>query len=50
LGQVIVAAELTQDAKDLQQLEPMLATAAATLGAVGVPQRRPAGAMQGPPP
>ncbi len=43
LGQVIVAAELTQDANDLQQPEPMLATAAATLGAAGVPQRRPAG-------
>ena len=37
--QVIVAAELTQDANDLQQLEPMLAATAATLGAAGIPQR-----------
>jgi transposase len=37
--QVIVAAELTQQANDLQQLDPMLAAAAATLGAAGIPQR-----------
>jgi hypothetical protein len=37
--QVIVAAELTQQANDLQQLEPMLAATAATLAAAGVPQR-----------
>jgi transposase len=37
--QVIVAAELTQEANDLQQLEPMLAATAATLGAAGIPQR-----------
>jgi transposase len=37
--QVIVAAELTQDTNDLQQLEPMLAATAATLAAVGIPQR-----------
>jgi transposase len=39
LEQVIVAAELTQDANDLQQLAPMLAATAATLGAAGIPQR-----------
>jgi hypothetical protein len=39
LEQVIVAAELTQDANDLQQLEPILAATAATLGAAGIPQR-----------
>jgi transposase len=39
LEQVIVAAELTQQANDLQQLEPMLAATAATLSAAGVPQR-----------
>jgi hypothetical protein len=38
LEQVIVAAELTQDANDLQQLEPMLAATAATLGAADIPQ------------
>ena len=38
LEQVIVAAELTQDANDLQQLAPMLAATAATLGAAGIPQ------------
>jgi hypothetical protein len=37
--QVIVAAELTQQAKYLQQLDPMLAATAATLGAAGIPQR-----------
>jgi transposase len=37
--QVIVAAELTQDANDLQQLDPMLAATAATLAAAGIPQR-----------
>jgi len=39
LEQVIVAAELTQAANDLQQLDPMLAATAATLGAAGIPQR-----------
>jgi hypothetical protein len=39
LEQVIVAAELTQEANDLQQLEPMLAATAAMLGAAGIPQR-----------
>jgi hypothetical protein len=39
LEQVIVAAELTQQANDLQQLDPMLAATAATLGAAGIPQR-----------
>jgi transposase len=37
--QVIVAAELTQDANDLQQLAPMLAATTATLGAAGIPGR-----------
>jgi transposase len=37
--QVIVAAELTQDANDLQQLDPMLTATTATLGAAGIPQR-----------
>jgi hypothetical protein len=37
--QVIVAAELTQAANDLQQLEPMLAASAATLAAAGIPGR-----------
>jgi transposase len=37
--QVIVAAELTQDANDLQQLAPMLAATAATLAAAGIPGR-----------
>jgi hypothetical protein len=37
--QVIVAAELTQDANDLQPLAPMLAATTATLGAAGIPQR-----------
>ncbi len=39
MEQVIVAAELTQDANDLQQLGPMLTATAATLGAAGIPQR-----------
>ena len=39
LEQVIVAAELTQDANDLQQLGPMLTATAATLGAAGIPQQ-----------
>jgi Transposase DDE domain len=37
--QVIVAAELTQQTSDLQQLRPMLAATAATLTAAGLPQR-----------
>jgi hypothetical protein len=37
--QVIVAAELTQQANDLQQLAPMLAAATTTLGAAGIPGR-----------
>jgi hypothetical protein len=37
LEQVIVAAELTQQANDLQQLQPMLTATAATLGAAGIP-------------
>jgi transposase len=37
--QVIVAAELTQQANDLQQLEPMLAATTATLTAAGVAER-----------
>jgi transposase len=39
MEQVIVAAELTQQANDLQQLQPMLAATATTLGAAGIPQR-----------
>jgi hypothetical protein len=39
LEQVIVAAELTQDANDLQRLDPMLTATAATLAAAGIPQR-----------
>ena len=39
MEQVVVAAELTQQANDLQQLEPMLAATATTLGAAGIPQR-----------
>jgi transposase len=39
LEQVIVAAELTQQANDLQQLAPMLVATAATLGAAGIPGR-----------
>jgi transposase len=38
-AQVVVAAELTQDANDLQQLGPMLAATAATLAAAGIPER-----------
>jgi transposase len=37
--QVIVAAELTQDANDFQQLHPMLSATAATLAAAGIAQR-----------
>jgi transposase len=37
--QVIVAAELTQQANDLQQLQPMLAATTTTLIAAGLPQR-----------
>jgi len=37
--QVIVAAELTQDANDLRQLEPMLQATAATLAAAGIHDR-----------
>jgi hypothetical protein len=37
--QVIVAAELTQQANDLQQLGPMLAATAATLGSAGIVER-----------
>jgi transposase len=37
--QVIVAAELTQQANDLQQLDPMLAATSATLTAAGIPER-----------
>jgi transposase len=39
LDQVIVAAELTQDANDLQQLQPMLTATTATLAAAGIPER-----------
>jgi hypothetical protein len=37
--QVIVAAELTQDANDLQQLDPMLQATTATLAAGGIEER-----------
>src|SRR6266568_2994333 len=37
--QVIVAAELTQDANDFLQLQPMLEATAATLAAAGIAQR-----------
>jgi hypothetical protein len=37
--QVIVAAELTQQANDFQQLHPMLSATAATLAAAGIAQR-----------
>jgi hypothetical protein len=37
--QVIVAAELTQQANDLQQLQPMLAATTTTLTAAGIPER-----------
>jgi transposase len=36
LGQVVVAAELTQQANDLQQLAPMLGAIATTLAAAGI--------------
>jgi transposase len=37
--QLVVAAELTQDANDLQQLDPMLQATAATLAAAGIKER-----------
>jgi transposase len=37
--QLVVAAELTQDANDLQQLDPMLKAIAATLAAAGIEER-----------
>jgi transposase len=37
--QLVVAAELTQDANDLQQLDPMLQATAATLAAAGIAER-----------
>jgi transposase len=37
--QLFVAAELTQQANDLNQLQPMLAATAATLAAAGIPER-----------
>jgi transposase len=39
LEQVIVAAELTQDANDFQQLEPMLDATSGTLAAAGIQER-----------
>jgi transposase len=39
LEQVIVAAELTQDANDFQQLQPMLDATAATLATAGIAER-----------
>jgi Transposase DDE domain len=39
LEQVIVAAELTQDANDFQQLAPMLTATTATLAAAGIQDR-----------
>jgi transposase len=39
MDQVIVAAELTQQANDLQQLDPMLAATTATLAAAGIAER-----------
>jgi hypothetical protein len=36
---VIIAAELTQDANNLQQLDPMLVATATTLAAAGIDQR-----------
>jgi hypothetical protein len=39
LGQVVVAAELTQQANDLQQLAPMLAAIATTLTSAGIDAR-----------
>jgi hypothetical protein len=38
--QIIVPAELNQDANDFQQLQPMLTASAATLAAAGIAQRR----------
>jgi transposase len=37
--QIVIAAELTQDANDFQQLQPMLAATAATLTAAGIAER-----------
>jgi hypothetical protein len=37
LGQVVVAAELTQQANDVQQLAPMLVAIRTTLAAAGIP-------------
>ena len=37
--QVVVAAELTQDANDVQQLQPMLGAVDRTLAAAGIPER-----------
>jgi transposase len=39
LEQVIIAAELTQDANDFQQLEPMLTAISGTLAAAGIQDR-----------
>jgi hypothetical protein len=39
LAQVIVAAELTDEANDVHQLDPMLAATAATLAAAGIHER-----------
>jgi hypothetical protein len=39
MEQLIVAAELTQQANDLQQLQPMLAATTATLAAAGIAER-----------
>jgi transposase len=39
LEQVIVAAELTDEANDIHQLQPMLAATAATLAAAGIDER-----------
>jgi transposase len=39
MEQVIVAAELTQDANDVHQLQPMLAATATTLAAAGIDER-----------
>jgi transposase len=39
MEQLVVAAELTQQASDLQQLQPMLAATAATLAAAGIAER-----------
>jgi transposase len=37
--QIVIAAELTQDANDFQQLQPMLTATAATLAAAGIEER-----------